>query len=228
MIKVQRFINQLMSSNCFVVYDDETKRALIVDPGSEKSEREIDFIEENHLHPDFIILTHEHTDHNWGVNSLREHYPDSKLVCSESCNRYVKKTNRTYFLFYYDAPDYRYEIALADILISQQEEKIEWNGHDINFMLTSGHSYGSMCIDIDGMLFTGDTIMPFKPYFNGRDSNEDDWNQSIKRIKEVYPEDSVIYPGHGDCLTIGNWNKVYDLFCQTQSCCKRTRVLCQK
>ena len=97
MIKVQRFVNQLMSSNCFVVYDDETNRALIVDPGSEKSEREIAFIEKNRLHPDYIILTHEHTDHNWGVNALKDKYPHTKLICSELCDKLVKKTNRIFF-----------------------------------------------------------------------------------------------------------------------------------
>ena len=101
MIKVQRFVNQLMSSNCFVVYDDETKKAVVIDPGSEKSENEISFIEDNHLEVNYIILTHEHTDHNWGVNALKEKYPDTKLVCSEVCNRLVKKTNRIFFSFYY-------------------------------------------------------------------------------------------------------------------------------
>lgn len=211
MLKVERFINELMTSNCYVVYDEDTKRCLVIDPANEKSLREIQFIEEKGLALDYIILTHEHTDHNWGVNSLRDHFSEAKLVCSELCNKYVKKTNRAYFLFYYDDPDYRYEIAPADILIRNQEEAISWIGHDIKFILTPGHSYGSMCIDIDGKLFTGDTIMPFKPYFNGRDSNEDDWKLSIERINAIYPEDSAIYPGHGDCLSIGNWNKNYNL-----------------
>ena len=211
MLKIERFVNELMTSNCYIVADEASKHCICIDPASEKSLREIEYIEKNGLTLDYIILTHEHTDHNWGVNSLREHFPDSKLVCSEPCNKYVKKTNRAYFLFYYDDPDYRYEIAPADILISNQEDADSWNGHDIKFILTPGHSYGSMCIDIDGMLFTGDTIMPYKPYFNGRDSNEEDWNVSIARINVIYPEDSVIYPGHGDCLSIGNWNKKYNL-----------------
>ena len=160
---------------------------------------------------DFIILTHEHTDHTWGVNSLRAHFANTKLVCSKPCNKYVKKTNRAYFLFYYDDPNYHYEISPADILILKSEEKIIWNEHIIKFFLTPGHSYGSMCIDVEGILFTGDTIMPFKPYFNGRDSNEDDWKQSITRICEFYPKESIIYPGHGDCLSIENWNQKYNL-----------------
>lgn len=211
MLKVERFINELMTSNCYIVADEASKHCICIDPASEKSLREIEYIEKNGFTLDYIILTHEHTDHNWGVNSLREHFLYSKLVCSELCNKYVKKTNRAYFLFYYDDPDYRYEIAPADILISNQEDSISWTGHDIRFILTPGHSYGSMCIDIDGMLFTGDTIMPFKPYFNGRDSNEDDWKMSIERINAIYKEDSLIYPGHGDSLTKGSWNKLFNL-----------------
>lgn len=210
MLHVQRFVNELMTSNCYVVFDEEYKRCIVIDPASEKSLREIQLIEESNLHLDYIILTHEHTDHNWGVNSLREHFPDSKLVCSVLCDKYVKKTNRAYFLFYYNDPDYRYEIAPADILISQPKEKMIWNGHDVKFILTPGHSYGSMCIDIDGLLFTGDTIMPYKPYFNGRDSNENDWYASIKKLIGIYSSQTKLYPGHGDVFTMGNWDKSQD------------------
>ncbi len=211
MITVERFVNELMTSNCYIVADEASKHCVCIDPASEKSLREIEYIESNGFTLDFIILTHEHTDHNWGVNSLREHFPDSKLVCSEPCNKYVKKTNRAYFLFYYDDPDYRYEIAPADTLISNQEESISWMGHNIKFILTPGHSYGSMCIDVDGMLFTGDTIMPFKPYFNGRDCNEEDWNLSIESLHQKYGEDTFIYPGHGESLNFEYWNKVYNI-----------------
>lgn len=210
MLKVERFINELMTSNCYVVYDEDTKRCLVIDPASEKSLREIQFIEEKGLALDYIILTHEHTDHNWGVNSLREHFPDAKLVCSELCNKYVKKTNRAYFLFYYDDPDYRYEIAPADILI-KEDSCLDWNGDQILFVMTPGHSYGSMCIVIDSMLFTGDTIMPYKPYFNGRDSNEEDWIKSIEKIRGLYSSEVEVYPGHGDVLNIEQWNKQFNL-----------------
>jgi glyoxylase-like metal-dependent hydrolase (beta-lactamase superfamily II) len=171
--------------------------------------REIEYIDSNGLTLDYIILTHEHTDHNWGVNSLREHFPGSKLVCSEPCNKYVKKTNRAYFLFYYDDPDYRYEIAPADILI-KEDGCIDWNDIQIHFIMTPGHSYGSMCIEVDGMLFTGDTIMPYKPYFNRRDSNEVDWSKSIEMLNLKYGTDTCIYPGHGDLLNLKDWNRNYN------------------
>ena len=208
MLKIERFVNELMTSNCYVAYDEDTKRCLVIDPGSEKSLREIEFIEKNNLTLDYIIITHEHTDHNWGVNALREHFKESKLLCSEECGKHVKKANRAYFLLYYDNPNYRYEIAPADKFVSDGE-CMEWSGHQIKFVFTPGHSYGSVCIDIDRCLFTGDTIMPYKPYFNGRDSNEEDWNVSIGKLNQRYGSDTLIYPGHGDILDFENWNKNY-------------------
>ncbi len=211
MLKIERFVNELMTSNCYVVYDEDTKRCLVIDPGSEKSQREIEFIEKNNLTLDLIIITHEHTDHNWGVNALRDYFTSSKLVCSESCNNNVKKTNRIYFLFYYDDPDYRYEIAPADIMISNDVESLTWDDYSLQFILTPGHSKGGMCISINKMIFTGDTIMPFKPYFNGRDSNEEAWKASITKVESLAPEDMVIYPGHGDILKLKDWKMQYNL-----------------
>ncbi len=205
MLKIERFVNELMTSNCYVVYDEDTKRCLVIDPGSEKSLREIDFIEKNNLTLDFIIITHEHTDHNWGVNALREHFKDSKLLCSEECSKRVKKANKAYFLFYYDDPTYTYEVEPADVLIKGQSSHLDWRYHIIEFMLTPGHSFGSMCIKIENMLFTGDTIMPYPPYFNGRDSNRDDWDESIPMVLEKCTEDVIVKPGHGEPLTLGEW-----------------------
>lgn len=208
MLKVERFINELMTSNCYIVADEASKHCICIDPASEKSLREIEYIEKNGFTLDYIILTHEHTDHNWGVNSLRERFLYSKLVCSELCNKYVKKTNRAYFLFYYDDPDYRYEIAPADILI-KEDSSLDWNATQIEFVMTPGHSYGSMCIEIEGMLFTGDTIMPYKPYFNGRDSNEDDWKTSIERLENRYNIEILVYPGHGEIIKLIDWKTKY-------------------
>lgn len=202
---VERYINELMTSNCYIVVDEESKKCIVIDPGSVDSKREIDYIKSNGLAPDYIIISHEHTDHNWGVNSLRETFPSVKLVCSEECSKHVAVANKAYFLFYYDDPSYSYEIAPADILIKKPIEKMMWMEHVIEFYLTPGHSFGSMCLKLDEMLFTGDTIMPYPPYFNGRDSNQDDWENSIENILNEVLLDAKVYPGHGDTLSLKEW-----------------------
>lgn len=198
-----------MTSNCYVVYDEDTKKCLVIDPASEKAEDEISFICIHSLSLEYIMLTHEHTDHTWGTNALKEQYPDAKILCSEACNKYAPKASRAYFLFYFDDPNYRYTIKPADVIVKDGKVSTLWNGCTINFIITPGHSYGSMCIEIDGMLFTGDTLMPFPAYFNGRDSNEEDWERSVALIESKYSDKTLIYPGHGDVLTLGEWKKKY-------------------
>lgn len=205
-LEVVKLENQLMKSNCFIVVDWDSKSCVIIDPASEKSEREIAFVEEHGLCLDYIMLTHEHTDHTWGANALKDRFSDAKLLCSELCEKYAKKASRAYFLFYYDDPNYRYVLDPADVIIKNQEDWLDWHGRQFHFLLTPGHSYGSMCISIDNMLFTGDTIMPFPAYFNGRDSNEDDWKESSKMIITNFIPETIVYPGHGDQMCLGKWN----------------------
>lgn len=206
-LEVVRLENQLMKSNCYILVDRDSKSCVIIDPASEKSEREIAYIEGHGLCLDYIILTHEHTDHTWGVNALKENYPDAKIVCSELCEKYAEKSSKAYFLLYYNKKGYRYELMPADIIIHSDEDVINWRNVEIHFVMTPGHSFGSMCIDIDGMLFTGDTIMPFEAYFNGRDSNEEDWKKSIKMMQSIYQPSTIIYPGHGLSLVLSVWEK---------------------
>lgn len=206
---VERFVNELMTSNCYIVVDEASRSCVVIDPGSEKSEREIAYIKLNGLKADYVIITHEHTDHNWGVNALREAFPGIKLVCSEECSKHFAKANKAYFLFYYDDPTYSYEIDPADIIIKGKTEIMEWSRHKIRFMMTPGHSFGSMCVRIEDFLFTGDTIMPYKPYFNGRDSNQDDWDNSIPFVLRQCGDDVIVKPGHGEPLTLGEWKAIF-------------------
>lgn len=204
-LRIERFINELMSSNCYLVVDEESKHCLCIDPASEKSEREIEYIEQNNLTLDYIVLTHEHTDHTWGVNALKDKYPQTCIVCSELCDKYAPKAGRVYFLFYYDRQDYKYVIYPADLIVKSENETIDWQGHHISFLFTPGHSYGSMCINIDDTLFTGDTIMPFKAYFNGRDSNKENWEESVLKVINKYDKETLVFPGHGVCLSLFSW-----------------------
>jgi len=199
MIKVERFVNQLMVSNCFVVIDDEAKRCVCIDPASEKSEREINFIEENGLILDYILLTHEHTDHTWGVNSLIDKYPSAKVICSELCKEALPREAKAYFQFYYDDPNYSYNVERVDYTTEELKWHLEWVGHSIKFITAPGHSPGSVCIAIDDVVFGGDTLMPFKPFIKKRNGGSvEQFQESIKKLINTFPEDTIVYPGHGE------------------------------
>lgn len=191
-----------MSSNCFIVYDEETKHSVVIDPGSEKSEREKCFIKDKDLVIDYIILTHEHTDHTWGVNALIDCF-DTQVVCSQACSENVVKESNTYFKFYYDDPVYHYEVRQIDVIVEDVHDVLWWNGHAIHFTHTPGHSAGSICFAIGPYLFTGDTLMEYKPYIPKRNGSREQYVRSLEVIREEYASRLLIVcPGHGELTTL--------------------------
>ena len=186
-----------MASNCYLIIDETSRHCVCIDPASEKSEREIAYIEKNRLTLDYIILTHEHTDHTWGVNTLTERFVNVKVFCSEVCKQNLANEYQAYFLLYYDNPDYHYTVCRVDETTESLSERMLWRGHEIKFVPVPGHSMGSICVDVEGRLFTGDAIMQSKPYVNKRNGSKELFFESEKKIVDTYPADTLIFPGHG-------------------------------
>lgn len=211
MLRLESFINELMTSNCYLLWDDESHRCIVIDPASEKSTREIDFIHNMALKLDYILLTHEHTDHNWGVNSLLDSYPDAKVICHEIAKVNMDMESKSYFRLYYDNPTYSYRIQRVDIAIDQKEFEIDWNGYTIRFIHVPGHSMGSECILINGWLFTGDTILQSKPYVNRRNGSKELLKDSIRKILATFDGEQMICPGHGGQFKLKNYSIPYGI-----------------
>lgn len=201
MLKVKRFINELMSSNCYIVVDEASKHCICIDPASEKSSREIAYVEDNKLTLDYIILTHEHTDHTWGVNALVEKF-GAKVICSDVCKHNLAKEFQAYFLLYYDNPDYHYTVCKVDMTTEELGDQLVWEGHTVEFVYTPGHSMGSICLFVNEMLFTGDTVMLSKPYINKRNGSKEEFEKSIKTIIARFGAKQLIYPGHGEVIML--------------------------
>ena len=206
-MQIIRFINELMASNCYLVIDLASKHCICIDPASEKSDREISYIEYEGLMLDYIFLTHEHTDHTWGVNALVERFPKAKVICSEACKQNLAKEFQAYFLLYYDNPDYNYTVCKVDMVTEKLKGRLLWQGHDMKFVPVSGHSMGSICVEMKKWLFTGDALMQSKPYINKRNGSKELFFESVKKIKNTYLAETIIYPGHGNSFLLK------DLYC---------------
>lgn len=206
MLKIERFVNELMSSNCYIIADEASRHCICIDPASEKSLREIEYIEENGLTLDYILLTHEHTDHTWGSNALVERF-GTKVICSEVCKQNLSKEFQAYFLLYYDNPDYHYNVCKVDCTTEEMGGCLEWQGYQIEFINTPGHSMGSICIMTDGKLFTGDTVMQSKPYINKRNGSKEKFYKSREMILHRFDGEQLIYPGHGDVFLLKDYNQ---------------------
>ena len=194
-----------MSSFCYLVCDEITKRSIIVDPGSEKSMEEIAFINKEGLLLDYIFLTHEHIDHTWGVNSLLDVFPETKVICTRSCKDALPRVSKIFFQFYYDDPGYVYQVKRVDYITEELGWQLRWGKHKIRFISTPGHTPGSMCIAIDNVLFGGDTLMPFKPFIKKRNGGSlVQLQESIKKMVNIFPKDTIVYPGHGNFFSMGD------------------------
>ena len=158
----------------------------------------------------YIFLTHEHTDHTWGVNALLERYPSVKVICSELCKEALPREAKAYFQFYYDDPNYTYNVKRIDLTTDNLNWKLNWSGHIITFVSTPGHSPGSVCIVIDDLVFGGDTLMPFKPFIKKRSGGSmNQFKESVNKMVNSFPEDSLVFPGHGDCMPLNRVLRYY-------------------
>ena len=100
MLIVHQIINSPVTSNCFVLYDKTISNdCVIVDPGSRSDDVLFAFLEQENLIPKYIILTHEHFDHCWGVKELVERY-QIPIICSALCAEAIKSEKRNCSVFY--------------------------------------------------------------------------------------------------------------------------------
>lgn len=207
--EIIRFINHPVPSNSYVVYDKNSRKCIIIDPGS-KNPREIStYISENSLFLQYILLTHEHFDHMWGVKPLlNEFHP--QLVCSKRCAQKISVPQNYYNLLYYNSEEYHH-IDSVDIITEEVNNHLHSYPFDIYFINTPGHSSSSICIHIGNYLFTGDTIMNgFKPFIKKRhEGSIEEFQGSIELIFNSFPPHVLVYPGHGESFTLGMVEEFY-------------------
>ena len=157
MLQVKQIINTPIDSNCFVIYDKEKGNdCIIVDPGSEDNTRLYELLKSEGLNPQYIILTHEHFDHCWGVNQLVEKY-HLPIVCSQLCAEAIKHEKRNCSVFY-DNMD-AFIIKSETICVESINNTLDYNGHKLVFFYTPGHTDASISFVVDKYLFTGDTLI---------------------------------------------------------------------
>lgn len=192
-MKIKRFSLGEYQSNCYIVY--ENNHALVIDPGYE-SQDVIDFIDEHQLKIDMIYITHGHFDHIGGVNQLKKRY--QPLVYAPIKDK----------IWMEKGPYYRFDDdLLVDVWITEQDQ-LSFLDYKIKIYETPGHSKGSTVLLIDGILFSGDTLffqsigrtdIPF--------ADQMEIYQSIKKLYQIFKDDTICYPGHGRHTTIGHEKK---------------------
>jgi len=195
--------------NGFVVSCEDTREAVIIDPGDEV-EALLDNVRENELHVQAILLTHAHLDHVTGVGRAVETHKVPVWLHRDDLPLYERAVEQGRMFgiaveppppvdrFYEPGVPFRFGQQIVDIL------------H------TPGHCPGGVCLAIgrDGspslerQLFVGDTL--FAGSIGRTDlpgGNSATLLRSIREVLFKFPDDTLVLPGHGPDTTIGRERK---------------------
>lgn len=183
-----------VQTNCYFLKNEQTQEILIVDPGAEY-ERIIYALDKLEGKPSGILLTHGHYDHVCAVNELRKHYNISVYAAKQE-ETLLADTSWNLSADWSGTP---YKVK-ADVLLEDGQE-IRLAGFDITTILTPGHTKGSCCywIKEEDVCLSGDTVF----YGNcGRcdlpTGSMAEMKKSLKKMFDLLPETTIIYPGHGE------------------------------
>ena len=206
MMKIQHSVLGMCATNTYYVYDDETKRGLIVDP-ADSPDTIIAKADSLSMIPEAILITHGHFDHVLAMNKVREHYGIkvyAGLTEKQVLHDMAMNLTSSFGMG---------QIFDADIYLKDGEE-FETAGYHIKAIEVPGHTIGGMCyyFDKQGVLFSGDTLFcesVGRSDFPGGSAAR--IRESLHKLLGALPDDTAVYQGHDTCTTIG-YEKRYNPF----------------
>lgn len=192
-----------VSTNCYLIYHQETKEALIIDPADNASYL-LNKCRELGVVPVGILLTHGHFDHILAAEDIRRAF-HIKIYAGEKEVDLLQSP--TLNLSWTHAG--KETTLVADSLV-KDEMILNLIGFRWKVITTPGHTAGSVCYQIESekILLSGDTL--FEESLGRTDLPTADPSAIVHSITQklfLLAEDTVVYPGHGDPTTIGHEKK---------------------
>lgn len=192
-------------TNCYIIVDDITKEAMVIDPAS-SAEKIIEMLKILEAKLKYIYLTHCHGDHTGAVVDLQNKYGAKVLIHrTESENLRNPEITLNYYI---GIPD----IKLEEDSRIDDGDLIHIGEIEFKVIHTPGHTNGgtSLYCEKEKMLFSGDTL------FRGTWGRTDlptgslvDIMSSITDKLLVLPSDTIVYPGHGKSTMIREEKPIY-------------------
>ena len=178
-----------LGTNCYFLIDDASNKAALIDPGGDADRLEA-ILKDLGVELEYILLTHGHYDHTTGVPELHEAFPNAKIYIHQAD---ANGAGRALFplagqvdeLFLYDEGD---TLTMGELTI--------------NVMHTPGHSLGSVVLQVEDVLFTGDTL--FCGSMGRTDLPGGSHQQIMDSLYRLYKleGDYKVCPGHDRVTTL--------------------------
>jgi len=134
-----------LGTNCYILEDEASKLAAVIDPGGDH-ERILAALEQEQVKLEYILLTHGHYDHTTGVPGLHEALPEAKV--------YIHQADAN------GAGSTLFPLAgeIDELLLYDEGDVLPLGSLNIEVLHTPGHSKGSVVLKVADVLFCGDTL----------------------------------------------------------------------
>jgi hydroxyacylglutathione hydrolase len=216
-IQIKAFANAgVIPVNCYLLFDAASRDAALVDAGG-SIEGLLAEMKKLNLNLKYIFITHVHPDHVDGIPAIRARHPEAKVCFAQEEYDDRERMARWREIF---APsvveawsknpglvklmDYDYDqIGRPDIVLHDQQQ-LKVGGAKVTVLKTPGHTRGSATFSVDRALFPGDLILYHETgYMDCQLCSKDETVKSIRRLYGLFPDETVLYSGHGASSTIG-------------------------
>lgn len=175
-MKIYFHLNIEGFSNCYIVVNEKTSDAIIIDPGKVTS-KIISQIEDNHLKLVGILITHNHGSHVHGLKTLQKIY-SPKIYAAD------------------------WDVAKNETTVLSGDGKLRLGKMVINYMTVPGHTSDSVVYKIGNVLFTGDSLNAND--YGNTNSNYSEYILKSNVNNKIFSLEKslIIMPGHGPFTTL--------------------------
>jgi glyoxylase-like metal-dependent hydrolase (beta-lactamase superfamily II) len=190
-MKIKTFMLGLFQTNCYLLSCEKSQEAVIIDPPDSDSQL-TDYIKQNKLKLQYILLTHGHIDHIGGVAYVKEN-SNAKILMHRADLSLVENVSVYAQWFDMDPPPL---FKIDDFLAENQI--IAFGTIKLKVLFTPGHTPGGVCFIHEANAFVGDTL--FAGSIGRTDLPGGDYDTIIASIKNkllILDESTTVFSGHG-------------------------------